>query len=124
MYYYFSQPPFLVLIIGVAIALTCTTAFKTQVEQKIQMSKDSETSEPYRLEGTGILVSYWGICLGIWVFLAGGLLIFGFGVISSYGVSLLLTIFTGSIIWNQLDELLLEYQQGGSKALDLDELDK
>lgn len=70
------------------------------------------------------MLSYWGVCLGVWIFLAGGLLIFDFGIISAYGVSLLLTIFIGSLIWTQLNDLLMQFYREGSKALNLDEMNK
>lgn len=120
---YFSQPPFLVSLIGVAIASVCGVAFKTQVEQKIhKWSQDSEPSDFVKLEGKDLRTTYWGACLGIWIFLGGGLLIFDFGLISSFGVALILTLFTGSLVWTQLDEILLQFQQEGLESLDLDRL--
>ncbi|WP_036481102.1 hypothetical protein [Myxosarcina sp. GI1] len=120
--YYYSQPPFLILIIGFAIALICGVTFETQVEQKIRQwsQEDSESSNYFKLEGANLLVTYWGTCLGVWVFLAGGLLIFDFGLISAYGVALLLTLFTGSLVWIQLNEVLLKFQKEGIESLDLD----
>ena len=44
----------------------------------------------------------------------------GFGVIPSYGTSLLLTIFTGSLVWDQINDVLLQLKEGGSQALELD----
>ncbi|MGV2831290.1 hypothetical protein [Myxosarcina sp. GI1(2024)] len=123
--YYFSQPPFLVSIIGVAIALAFISSFKAQVEQQLQnRSQEAKKSDFYQLKGKGLVLSYWGVCLGVWIFLAGGLLIFDFGIISAYGVSLLLTIFIGSLIWTQLNDLLMQFYREGSKALNLDEMNK
>ncbi len=120
--YYLYQPPFLISIIGFAIALICGVTFETQVEQKIRQwsQEGSEPSNYFKLEGANLLITYWGTCLGVWVFLAGGFLIFDFGLISAYGVALLLTLFTGSIIWTQLNEILLKFQKEGIESLDLD----
>ena len=120
--YYFPQPPFLVPLIGLFIAATCGAAFQTLAQQKLRTwSKNPQEIDSYNLKQSGLSAAYGGICLGVWVFLAGGLLIFGFGIIPSYGVALLLTIFTASLVWSQLSDVLLQVKAGGYKALDLDE---
>lgn len=119
--YYFPQPPFLVAIFGIFIALTCGLAFQNLLDQKLRESySNPQLENSFKLEGSILASTYWGICLGVWVFLGGGLLIFGFGIIPSYGVALLLTIFTASFIWGQIGEVLLQLQEGGSEALELE----
>ncbi len=119
--YYYPQPPILIPIIGLFIAIIFGLTFQTQIEQKVRSwSKNPQDAKSYQLEGSGLSVSYGGICLGVWVFLAGGFLTFGFGVIVAYGVALPITIFTSSLIWSQLKEVFLQLKHGGSKALDLD----
>ncbi len=121
MYYYYPQPPIFIPIIGLFIAITFGLTFQTQVEQKLRSwSKNPQDANSYQLEGSGLAVSYGGICLGTWVFLAGGLLTFGFGVIVAYGVTLPITLLTASLIWSQLKDVFLQLKEGGSKALDLD----
>lgn len=119
--YYFSQPPILVALIGLFIALTFGSVFQNLVEEKLAIwSKNPGQSGAYQLKGSGLELSYWGIGLGVWVFLGGGFLIFGFGIISSYGVALIITIFTCSLIWDQLSDVFRQLKQGGVKAIDLD----
>lgn len=121
MYYYYPQPPVFIPIIGLFIAITFGLTFQTQIEQKMRSwTKNPQIANSFQLEGSGLAVSYTGICLGIWVFLAGGFLTFGFGVIVSYGVALPITLFTAALIWAQLKEVFLQLKEGGSKALDLD----
>ena len=122
--YYLPQPPFLVAILGVFIAITFGTAFQNLLEQKLRESYENlEQEGSFKIERTRdlpIATAFWGICLGVWVFLGGGLLVLGFGIIPSYGVALLLTIFTGALVWEQINEVLLQLKEGGSKALELD----
>ena len=122
--YYLPPPPFLIAILGVFVAITCGTAFQNLLEQKLRESyRDADGESSFRIDRTKdlvIAVTYWGICLGIWIFLGGGLLILGFGIIPSYGVALLLTLFTGSLVWDQINDVLLQLKEGGSKALELD----
>lgn len=119
--YYLPQPPFLVALVGLFISITCGSAFQNLMEQKLrQWYKNPQQENSFKLEDPVLTATYWGICLGVWVFLGGGLLILGFGIISSYGVALLLTLFTASLVWGQLSEVLLQLKQGGSEALDLE----
>ena len=122
--YYLPQPPFLVAVIGVFIAVACGSAFQNLLSQKLRESylntEDRSSFRIDRAKDVVLTITYWGICLGIWVFLGGGLLVLGFGIIPSYGVSLLLTLFTGALVWDQINDVLSQLQQGGSKALELD----
>jgi hypothetical protein len=118
--YYYPQPPFLIPLLGLFIAVTCGLAFKNLIEHKTRTwFQNPQQANAYQLQGSGLEASYWGICFGVWIFLGGGLLTFGFGVISSYGVALPLTLFTASLVWSQLQEVLWQLKQGGSEALDL-----
>ena len=122
--YYLPQPPFLVAVIGVFIAVACGSAFQNLLSQKLRESylntEDRSSFRIDRAKDVVLTITYWGICLGIWVFLGGGLLVLGFGIIPSYGVSLLLTLFTGALVWDQINDVLSQLKQGGSKALELD----
>jgi hypothetical protein len=122
--YYFPQPPFFVAIIGVFIAITSGAAFQNLLEQKLKKSyRDSKQSTSFKINSTqdpAIAVTFSGICLGVWVFLGGGLLVLGFGFIPAYGVALLLTLFTSGLVWDQINDVLQQLKEGGSKALELD----
>lgn len=122
--YYLPQPPFLVAVIGAFVAVTFGTAFQSLLEQKLRDSYQNANHESSfkidRATDPAIAVTYAGICLGIWVFLGGGLLVLGFGIIPSYGVSLLLTLFTSALVWDQINDVLVQLKEGGSKALELD----
>ncbi len=122
--YYLPQPPFLVAVIGVFVAITSGAAFQNLLEQKLrdsyQNAKQASSFKIDRVADPAIAATYGGICLGIWIFLGGGLLVLGFGIIPSYGVSLLLTLFTSALVWDQINDVLVQLKEGGSKALELD----
>ena len=122
--YYSPQPPFFVAVIGVLIAVACGSAFQNLLSQKLRESylnvEDERSFRINRAKDIVLTITYWGICLGIWVFLGGGFLVLGFGIIPSYGVSLLLTLFTGALVWDQINDVLSQLKEGGSKALELD----
>lgn len=122
--YYLPQPPFLIVVIGVFIAISCGAAFQNLLEQKLRESYQADNQEAAfninRTRDPAIYTTFVGICCGIWVFLGGGLLVLGFGIIPSYGVSLLLTLFTSRLVWGQINSVLKQLKEGGSKALELD----
>lgn len=122
MYYYIPQPPFFIPLIGLFIALTFGLTFQMQMQQRIQSwLKNPKTQGAYKLEGKDLTLSYQGICLGVWVFLGGGLRIFGFSSLSAFGFALFLTIGAGAFLWQQFGAMLVEVQKNGAKALDLDQ---
>ncbi len=120
--YYLPQPPFLVAVMGVFISITCGSAFKNLLGQRLRESYKNvgqKSSFKIEIKDSAIATTYGGICLGVWIFLGGGLLILGFGIIPSYGVALLLTIGTASLVWNQINDVFLQLKEGGSKSLEL-----
>ena len=123
--YYLPQPPFLLPLAGFFIALTCGTAFWNMTEQKLRDSyKDPRSSTSFKIDRVAdpaLAFCYWNTCLGVWVFLGGGLQTFGFGLLPSYGVSLLITVFTAGLVWDQINDVLLQLKEGGSEALKLED---
>lgn len=120
-YYYFPEPPYVLLIAGLLTAITSGVAFDATLRQGVQKwSTDRSTRTLAVLQGIALRLPYLGMCIGICVFLASGVQIFGFPSKLSYLIALPLTIFTGLLVWSQLGKNLVQLQQGGSKALDLD----
>lgn len=122
--YYLPQPPFLVALIGVFIGITFGAAFQNLLGQKLKESyQQSNSQTAFKIDSTKdipLTATFYGVCLGIWVFLGGGLMILGFGVIPAYGTALLLTLFTSGLVWDQINDVLKQLKEGGSKALELD----
>jgi hypothetical protein len=117
----FSEPPYLLLVVGLLASLASGKAFEVTLKQSVQeWSKTHSTRILSSLQGLQLLVPFLGISGGICVFLASGLIIFGFPTSLSYILSAVLTIATSLLIWLQLGKLLLMLEQGGSQALDLD----
>lgn len=115
------NPPYLLLVAGLLIAITSGAAFETTLKGLVQdWAKHRSTRTLANMRGFSLLLPFLGICLGIWLFLASGIAIFGFPGMIAYGISFLLTIFTGVLVWSQLGQILVQLEQGGSKALDLD----
>ena len=124
--YYIPQPPFLAAILGLFIAVTSGSAFWNMMEQKLRDSyKDPQNKTSFRIDrimDPALAFSYWSTCLGVWIFLGGGLQSFGFGAIPAYGVALLIAIFTAGLVWDQINDVFIQLKEGGPEALSLDDI--
>jgi hypothetical protein len=123
-YYYIPQPPFLLLVFGFFIGITCGLSFEAMLRQRVYAwSKNPAKYQLDKIQETGFIVPFWGTCLGIWVFLAGGLEVFNVDPLMAFSISVPLTVFTAGLVWSQLRQVLKQLEKGGSKALDLDAFD-
>ncbi len=121
MHYYIPQPPFLIPVVGISIGILFGLMFQTIVTQKsAQWRQDPQKPDAYKLEDQNLIIAYQGVCLGTWIFLGGGLSLFGFSWITSFGFALILTIGTGALFWKQMEEMFFEMKQNGVQILDLD----
>jgi len=116
--YYLPEPPYFLLFAGLLIAVTCGLAFEATLKQRVK-AWFKEPSDQL-IQASVFRLPFFGICLGIVVFLSAGLEIFLQDRWLSYAIALPLTILTGALVWTQLDKLLLQLKQGGSKSIDLD----
>lgn len=119
--YYFPEPPYFLLIIGLFAGLTCGLAFEATLRQQVMAwSKNRSTRTLAQMQGMQLQLPFVGISAGICMFLSAGLEIFGFPSWLSYGISLPLTVLISFFVWSQLKGLLVQLERGGSRALDLD----
>lgn len=116
-YYYLPQPPFFLVIAGLLIAVTSGLAF----EGCLKLQARIKTADP--LNNGALQFSFWGTCVGMVVFLAGGLEVVTFDRVLSYGIAVPLVLFIAYLVWSQLQGVMMEWQRGGARALDLDILD-
>ncbi|MBW4679619.1 MAG: hypothetical protein KME19_05835 [Microcoleus vaginatus WJT46-NPBG5] len=121
--YYYSEPPYFLLVAGLLVGMACGSAFDTTLKQLVrEWAKNRSTRTLMNLQGTQLFVPFLGIGAGVCVFLAAGLEIFGFPFPLSYVISLPLTVLSSWLIWYQLGKLLVQLDRGGSQALDLDSI--
>ncbi len=119
--YSFPEPPYFLLVAGLLASIASGLAFSATLQQAVkEWSKSRSTRTLATLQGSQLLIPFLGISIGVCVFLASGLEIFGLPAKFTYGVSLPMTLLIGGLIWYQLGQLLVELERGGSKAIDLD----
>jgi hypothetical protein len=120
--YYFPDPPYFLLVVGLLSALTSGAAFAGTLKQILQKwSSDRSVGTNARLRTGQLLVPFIGISAGVCMFLSSGLEVFGFPAWLSYAVAVPLTLLIGLLVWFQLGSMFaLVERKGFDAALDLD----
>lgn len=115
------EPPYFWLLVGLLASLTSGLAFEATLKQLVHEWNRSRSSHIIaNLQGIQLQLPFLGISIGVCIFLASGLSVFGFPASLSYTISVILTFLTANLVWSQLGKLLMQLEKGGSKALDLD----
>lgn len=124
-YYYLPQPPIFLVLVGLFIAVTCGTAFQSVLKAEYLAKAKAKADGSFdKVNSPTLKFCFFGVCVGICVFIASGLQCFTFGGWGSYVFSLVVTLFTAYLTWSQLDEIILMLQAGGSAAIDLDSFEE
>ena len=120
--YYFPDPPLFLIFVGFVVGVTCGLAFEATLKDKVNLwrTQPLQTKESQLSDMIALRIPFIGICVGICIFLASGLEVFIYSRVFSYALSLPLTLLIGGLVWTQLQKLIVQLLQGGSKALDLD----
>ncbi|MEM1311743.1 MAG: hypothetical protein AAGF98_19945 [Cyanobacteria bacterium P01_H01_bin.153] len=118
----YPDSPYVLMTAGFLVAIATGAVFSNSLQQATRAwAEDSSTGSLEDIRGFSLLLPYLGICAGICVSLASGIQIFGFSAKFSYIVAAVMTSLTAGLVWRQLGVILSQLQQGGSKALDLDD---
>ncbi len=119
--YSFPEPPYFLLIAGLLASLASGLAFDAVLKKSVRdWSKSRSIRSLANLRGIELQLPFLGISGGVCVFLASGMEIFGFPSRLAYMFSIPMTIAIAALIWWQLGKILIQLQEGGSQALDLD----
>lgn len=122
--YIFPEPPYFLLVAGLFVSVASGAAFEAFLKQSVQLWSKTKSSQALdNLRGMQLFLPFLGMSLGVCLFLSSGLEIFGFPTLLSYQVSIPLTVFISWLVWRQLGKILIQLEQGGSRAIDLDALD-
>jgi uncharacterized protein (DUF983 family) len=121
LYYFPTDPPYFLLVVGLFMGISCGAAFDATLKRNVKAW--SADRENIRLENTGKLplqLPFVGIASGVGMFLTSGLAIFGFPDWLAAALAIPLTLLTTLFLWIQLRGVFKELDRGGSAALDLD----
>jgi len=117
----YPDPPYVLMIAGFLAAIASGSAFSASLQQATQAwAKNPAAGSLEDIRNFSLQLTYFGICMGVWVGLASGIQIFGFSGQIAYAIGGITTALMALLVWRQLGVILAQIQQGGSKALDLD----
>jgi uncharacterized membrane protein YfcA len=123
MYYYSSQPPYLLLIFGLFAALTSGLALSGTLKVIVnKWQSDGAEKSSSQLSIKRLFVPFLGITVGVTFFMCSGFEIFGFPPLLAYAVGLPVTILTSLLVWFQLGSMMSFVERRGMQSLDLDSL--
>ncbi len=120
--YFYYDPPYLLLVMGLLAALTAGSAFNALLKQSVQSWQAQHSTRTLADLRRQLQLPIVGIAGGMTSFLAAGVNIFGFPWQWALGVAVGLTVVTTLLIWGQLNRLLVELERGNGAALSLDNL--
>jgi hypothetical protein len=123
MYYYPSQPPYLLLIIGLFAALTSGLALAGTLKVIVnKWQSDGAEKSSSQLSIKQLSVPFLGITAGVTLFMCSGFEIFGFPPLLAYAVGIPVTILTSLLVWLQLGSMMSFVERRGMQSLDLDSM--
>ncbi|WP_315785179.1 hypothetical protein [Fischerella sp. JS2] len=123
MYYYSSQPPYLLLIVGLFAALTSGLALAGTLKVIVtKWQSDGAEKSSSQLSIKQLSVPFLGITIGVTLFMCSGFEIFGFPPLLAYAVGIPVTILTSLLVWFQLGSMMSFVEQRGMQSLDLDSM--
>jgi hypothetical protein len=117
------QPPYLVAGVGLAIGVLCGLTFAKLVENKLEGWKQDRLAL-LPLGNYTITLPYFGVVIGITLFIGGSLQVFGFSAGVALLVSFVLSIATAGALWVQLERLMGQVEDGTFSAVDFDNFDQ
>ncbi|EHC09688.1 hypothetical protein [Fischerella thermalis] len=123
MYYYPSQPPYLLLIIGLFTALTSGLALAGTLKVIVnKWQSDGAEKSSTQLSIKQLSIPFLGITVGVTLFMCSGFEIFGFPPLLAYAVGIPVTILTSLLVWFQLGSMMSFVERRGMQSLDLDSM--
>jgi hypothetical protein len=121
--YYYTEPPYLLVGLGLVASLLSGLAFQTVLRELVrEWQANRSTRSISEMRGWRLLTPFLGMCGGSVFFLAAGVQIFGLPGKLAYGVSIALTVVIGRLVWWQLGKVLQQLEEFGSAGIDLDGL--
>ncbi|PLZ85996.1 hypothetical protein CI594_22455, partial [Fischerella thermalis CCMEE 5196] len=121
--YYPSQPPYLLLIIGLFTALTSGLALAGTLKVIVnKWQSDGAEKSSTQLSIKQLSIPFLGITVGVTLFMCSGFEIFGFPPLLAYAVGIPVTILTSLLVWFQLGSMMSFVERRGMQSLDLDSM--
>jgi hypothetical protein len=122
-YFVSLEPPIFLLVAALASSVLCGLAFQGALVEDLNDWKKNPTARSITsLQSINLVLPFIGMAIGSSFFLSSGVEIFGFPAKVAYSISIPMAILVGWLVWSQLGSVLRQIEQGGSAAIDLDDI--
>lgn len=117
------DPPYFLIGIAALCGLACGKAFEVSIKRKTYEWSQGQSLQPLsNVYEVRLFVPYLGICFCSWVFVGSSLTTFAVTWIIGFAMSTFVVLSSGLLVWFQLKKLLKTLEEGGSEALEIDNI--
>ncbi|MCX5965419.1 MAG: hypothetical protein NT070_20510 [Cyanobacteria bacterium] len=122
-YFVSLDPP--ILLIGAALLFSILSGVAFQgalVEDLNNWKANPKARSITSLQNINLILPFLGMAIGSSFFLSSGVETFGFPPKIAYAIAIPMAFSVGWLVWKQLGSILRQIEQGGSAAIDLDDV--
>ncbi len=122
-YFVSLEPPILLLVAALVFSILSGLAFQGALVEDLNNWKANPKARSITsLQNINLILPFVGMAIGACFFLSSGVEIFGFPPVIAYAIAIPMAFLVGLLVWKQLGSILRQIEQGGSAAIDLDDV--
>jgi hypothetical protein len=122
-YFVSLEPPILLLAAALVFSILSGLAFQGALIEDLNNWKANPKARSITsLQSINLILPFLGMAIGSAFFLSSGVEIFGLPPVVAYSFSIPMAFLIGLLVWKQLGSILRQIEQGGSAAIDLDDV--
>jgi hypothetical protein len=122
-YFVSLEPPILLLAAALVFSILSGLAFQGALIEDLNNWKANPKARSITsLQSINLILPFLGMAIGSAFFLSSGVEIFGLPPVVAYSFSIPMAFLVGLLVWKQLGSILRQIEQGGSAAIDLDDV--
>lgn len=122
-YFVSLEPPILLLVAALVFSILSGLAFQGALIEDLNNWKANPKARSITsLQNINLILPFVGMAIGSSFFLSSGVEIFGLPPVVAYSFSIPMAFLIGLLVWKQLGSILRQIEQGGSAAIDLDDV--
>ncbi len=122
-YFVSLEPPILLLAAALLFSILSGLAFQGALIEDLNNWKANPKARSITsLQNINLILPFVGMAIGSSFFLSSGVEIFGLPPVVAYSFSIPMAFLVGLLVWKQLGSILRQIEQGGSAAIDLDDV--
>ncbi|HEY9891594.1 MAG TPA: hypothetical protein V6D37_07290 [Candidatus Sericytochromatia bacterium] len=119
--HYVNPPVYTLIMVTNFFAIAFGFIFKDILEYQVsEWNTKRQSQSQINYKTPNLIVAYLGLCISLLVFVGASLSVFCSIYWIAYGLSAIVVLPTGLLVWVQLGSMLILLVRGGSEAVDID----